>query len=318
MWIQTHHASLMSPGFLFASPETPQIQEDGFDEERLLLELGAICPGAPVLEVPFEALVDDELDFYLPEPAALSGRTWIYRGWMPTLEEYQRLEVWFAERDASLLVSSEEFERAHYLPEALEANPALRRFCPETKYTEEADRDLAFELAGTFSGEIFLKDHVKSAKPEMATYDARTRSRTLFDQACDVLEAARGERFERGYVLRAYADLLAPDGDVDLSGDGVDEARVFVVGGKAVAAYAYRSRPGIGEGLLASRFETWREELRELLSLDSPFFTLDIAQKPNGELVVLDVGDGGVSTIPAGSDPRPVLNALYAAAEFRG
>src|SRR5438105_1221227 len=76
------------------------------------------------------------------------------------------------------------------------------------------DRDDRFEEAWEVAAELgpppwIVKDHVKSAKefwhracfvPEGATHDQ-------FVDICETLLEARGDRFERGFVVRKYLEL---------------------------------------------------------------------------------------------------------------
>ena len=42
--------------------------------------------------------------------------------------------------------------------------------------------------------------------------------------------------------------------------------------------------------------------------IDSPFFTADVARAVDGHWVLIEINDGGISTVPAPVDPR----TLYA------
>jgi hypothetical protein len=44
--------------------------------------------------------------------------------------------------------------------------------------------------------------------------------------------------------------------------------------------------------------------------IDSPFFTMDLAQLESGDFAVVEVNDGGVSMLPASTDPRGLFGAL--------
>jgi len=47
-----------------------------------------------------------------------------------------------------------------------------------------------------------------------------------------------------------------------------------------------------------------------VLIVDSPFFTVDVARTIEDDRVVLEVGDGGVSTLPPTMDPRTLYRAI--------
>jgi hypothetical protein len=56
------------------------------------------------------------------------------------------------------------------------------------------------------------------------------------------------------------------------------------------------------------------EEATDIAAKITPtrFFTMDIALRTNGEWIVMELGDGGVSGLPDGADPRELYRPLEA------
>ncbi len=95
-------------------------------------------------------------------------------------------------------------------------------------------------------------------------------------------------------MLRKYEELVFrgyhPESGMRLS----EEYRAFFLGGKLVRLMEYWREATGGSGLTQSERE-WLEELAE--RVPSNFFTIDIARKVDGSLIVMEVGDGQVSGI---------------------
>jgi len=281
--------------FLFARPRSRQAQVDGFEDEWLALdELDQ-----EVHHVDFEALVDGEADQAcrrLPR-----RRTWVYRGWMLTQEEYEGLAEAIDDRGGRLLVDPQEYADAAYVPGWF---PAVADCSPPTRWIDGADLDEAWEAACELGPPPWVvKDHVKSAKElwHRACFVPGGADRAAFDEVCLALIEARGERFERGLVIRKYVQLAGlgyalPERPV------ADEHRLFFVDGKLAAHAPYHDveAPPLDAGAL--RFLGRR--------VDSPFFSADVARLPGGGHTVIEINDGGVSTIPATMDPRLLYQAL--------
>lgn len=267
---------------LFCRPEAPQQLDDGFElEADALDELGL-----PYAMIAMEDVVDGEFERALD--GALLEEEVLYRGWMLTGEEYEQLAVAIGERGAQLVTSHDEYAAAHYLPSWF---AAVASQSPATRWIEGDDLEEAWEAACELGAPPFVvKDHVKSVK-EMwfeACFVPGGASKLEMQGVCASLVEARGERFERGIVVRRFVPL-------------VYEHRMFFWRGRLIAEAPYHDVEAIER---PARFANLAS------AVESPFFSADIALTDAGEWLVLELGDGGVSTLPPTMDPRAFYRAL--------
>ncbi|MBJ6763785.1 ATP-grasp domain-containing protein [Myxococcaceae bacterium JPH2] len=234
---------------------------------------------------------------HLPERGRLRL---LYRGWMLTEAEYGELAEAVAERGHRLMTSPTQYASALYLPQWY---PKLARYTARSVWTEGTDAAEAWRLARALGPPPWiLKDHVKSAKEQWAEacYVPEGATAEDFARTCENLVDARGERFERGLVVRRYLPLKVmgrtPAGPAHL------EFRLFF------------SRRGL---LAAEPYHEFDVEVPDFTAftalarrIDSPFFTMDVAMLQDGGWAVVEVNDGGVSGLPPAVDPRDLFAAL--------
>ena len=149
-----------------------------------------------------------------------------------------------------------------------------------------------------------VKDHVKSAKEHWAEacFVPADATREQFAAIVERLVECRGERFERGVVVRRFLDLQTC-GRTE-AGPAFLEFRLFFVRQRLIAAESYWDFDV--EVPDFSAFEPLAARIR------SPFFVMDVAQLAGGGWCVIELNDGGVATLPASLDPRDLFGALAA------
>jgi hypothetical protein len=198
------------------------------------------------------------------------GSTVVYRGWMATAEEYTALVRAIEQCEASPLTTLEEYLAAHHLPNWY---PVLADLTPETRVFP-ADADLAAELRALGWGAYFIKDFVKSLKTGRGSV-----VRDPADGAAVVAELReyRG-RIEGGVCVRRVEEFVPGS-----------EQRYFVLKGIGYAAEG---------GLVPRAVQKCAERVA------SPFFSVDVARRSDGELRVVEIGDGQVSDLVGWSAAR--------------
>jgi len=267
---------------LFCRPEASQSLDDRFElEAQALDELGLTYD-----TITMEHVVDGELERAL-EGVRLDEEV-LYRGWMLTSEEYEQLAVAVADRGSELVTSHDEYEAAHYLPSWF---AAVASESPATRWIEGEDLEEAWAAACELGAPPFIvKDHVKSAKESWfeACFVPEGAGKAELQAICSALIEARGDRFERGLVVRRFVPL-------------VYEHRMFFWQGRLIAEPPYDDVEPIER---PARFANLGRVV------ESPFFSADIAFTEGGEWIVLELGDGGVSTLPPTMDPRAFYRAL--------
>lgn len=285
---------------LFGRPHVPQLAEDRFEIEVDAAEELGIESYA----IPLDPIVNGEPERALRRLPKPRHRTWLYRGWMLSEEEYTALYEAMADRGEELLVDPESFAEAMYMPNYV---PLLGSATAPTRWTEGEDIREAWEIAQELGPPPWIvKDHVKSAKerwhracfvPEGATYEE-------FAEVCDQLLQVRGDRFERGFVVRKYLDLATLPGWAPGRRRVTDEHRLVFWEGRLVAHAPYLD--------VESELDNPAQFAFLGRTIGSPFFTADVARLAGGGYTVIEVNDGGSSVLPEQMDPRDLYRAVLA------
>ena len=283
---------------LFGRPYAPLRADDRFELEVFAAEE----LGIESYSIPLDPVVNAEPERalrHLPRPR---DRRWLYRGWMLNEEEYASLHEAILERGEELVVDPESFAEAMYVPNYA---PLLGDRTAPTRWTEGEDIRDAWEAALELGPPPWvIKDHMKSAKeqwhracfvPEGSDFDD-------FSDRCERLLEVRGDRFERGFVVRKYLELATLPGWTVEQRRLTDEHRLVFWEGELVAHAPYYD--------LESTLEA-PEQFAYLGDLfGSPFFTADVARLASGGYTVIELNDGGCSTLPELLDPRDLYRAL--------
>ncbi len=283
---------------LFGRPHVVRHGEDRFEFEALAAEELGIDSYA----IPLDPVVNGEPERALRRLPRPRGRRWLYRGWMLSEEEYTGLHEALLERDEELVVDPESFAEAMYMPSYV---PLLGEHTAPTRWTEGEDIREAWEVAMELGPPPWIvKDHVKSAKelwhracfvPEGATYED-------FEDICECLVEARGDRFERGFVVRKYLELATLPGWTPEQRRVTDEHRLVFWEGRLVAHAPYLD--------VESTLENPGQFAFLGRALGSPFFTADVARLESGGHTVIEINDGGSSVLPEQMDPRELYRAI--------
>lgn len=208
------------------------------------------------------SMEDFECGDFKPRPTFAEGEKVIYRGWMLSPDNYAFLHAAIYKKGATPLTSLVQYRYCHYL---LEWYAACEEFTPKTIFTTK-DADFNALLADLDWQAYFIKDYVKSL-----TTSRGSVARNIEDiiEVIRQIEKYKGS-IEGGICIREYEHLLPET-----------EERYFVFKGKAFA------RDGIVPELVQ----------QIAVRVDSPLFSVDIVQAANGDLRLIELGDGQVSDI---------------------
>jgi hypothetical protein len=197
------------------------------------------------------------------KPTLPSHKTIIYRGWMLTREQYQKLSHAAETADSTMLTTPEDYLASHHLPNWY---PKIAEFTPETRFFA-AYADLELELSRLNWSGYFVKDFVKSLKTSRGSI---LRSPEEIKELVSQMVHFRGT-VEGGIVVRRLENLQPHS-----------ERRFFVLGGQPYTA-ADAPIPQIV-------FEVAKR-------LAQPFYSVDIAVNIENQPRVVEIGDGQVSDL---------------------
>jgi hypothetical protein len=190
---------------------------------------------------------------------------------MLTTDEYARLVIAIEAADANAFISRQEYLAAHYLPNWY---PLISEFTPVTRiYPAEAD--MAQELRQLNWGSYFVKDYVKSLK---------TSTGSVVREPAEIVKVLKDMMEYRGYIeggicIRQIEDFVPET-----------ETRFFVIRGTPHASDPGAAIPDVVR-CCAQR-------------IPSKFFSVDVVRRLDGELRIVEIGDGQVSDLVGWSASR--------------
>lgn len=267
--------------------------------------------GMDVSLISFEALTDeaDAEAATARVPAAAAPTLGIYRGWMLTTQQYGRLYDALRKCKIMLINSPEQYAHCHLLPQSYHKVESLT---PKTLWI--AKEDFALDnLAGLLepfgANPIIVKDYVKSRKHEWA-------EACFIPSAADTEAAARvvetflrrqGESLTGGLVFREFVEFVPltihPQSGMPLT----REFRLIFLDGEALAVSRYwDSGEYTGEVPPLDKFTAIAR------TIESRFFTMDVAQTRQGEWMIIELGDAQVAELPPDTDPSAFYAGLFA------
>ncbi|GAA5444877.1 hypothetical protein Misp06_03069 [Microbulbifer sp. NBRC 101763] len=201
-----------------------------------------------------------EFDEFRPKPQLNKGELILYRGWMMKPSVYEKLTSMVERKGGKMLTPPQSFIRSHHLPCWYES---CKKLTPETIFSD-SEKDLE-KLADDLGwGRFFVKDFVKSNYNERGSI-ANSPSEVL--EIVSLIKEHRGE-IEGGISLRRVEEYLPET-----------EQRYFVLNGRAYSA------DGNVPDLVS--------EISKIHA--APFYSVDVIQRSDGVLRLVELGDGQVS-----------------------
>lgn len=232
----------------------------------------------------------------------------IYRGWMLTPKDYLNLYNGLIQKGIELINSPNEYKHCHYLPESYEL---IKGKTPKSNWTNintSINDDLIVQLASEFGNNpIIVKDYVKSEKHhwEEACYIADASDKQNVLKVTNKFLNLRGIHLNEGLVFRQFEEL---EFLTDHSQSGMPltkEFRLFFCYKEVVSVFNYWD-----EGNYGNATPDLESFVGIAQNIDSNFFTMDIAQKKNGEWMIMELGDGQVAGLPDTAEIEKFYRAL--------
>ncbi len=220
----------------------------------------------------------------------------IYRGWMLTPSQYAKLYDSLATKSFKLINTPTEYQNCHYLPDSL---AFIEDHTPKTVFEKLSDTNNLQSIisrAATFGDNpVIVKDFVKSEKHDWDTacyVSAATNTEKLSSTIKNLIRL-RDKHLNEGIVIREFVELNDLTFHSKSGMPLTEEYRLFFCNKKLLGIYDYWEE---GEYKLSkpdtSKFETIAKDVQ------SNFFSMDIARKKTGELIIIELGDGQVAGLP--------------------
>jgi hypothetical protein len=215
-------------------------------------------------------------------------------------EQYRNLYEELSKKNYILVNDPIEYKNCHYLPDSLQF---IGNYTPKTifqKIENKEDIKKIIERVSVFNGKpVIIKDYVKSEKHywNTACYVENSSNKLFLNESILKFLELREDFLNEGIVIREFIELneLAKHSKSGMPLS--EEYRLFFFNNELLSVYNY-----------------WEEGNYETLKIDtkifeevaknikSNFFTMDIAREKNGNLIIIELGDGQVSGIPENID----------------
>lgn len=214
----------------------------------------------------------------------------IYRGWMLKPEQYNLLYKKLKEKDIFLVNSPLEYKIAHLLPNWYKI---IENETPFSKWTSDYSYHSIEQLLSEFQGSVIVKDFVKSRKHEWyeACFIEEVKERNKAREVIDTFIRRQDNDLVGGIVLREYVKLkqvgFHPKSGMPIA----EEYRGFYFAGELFAIIDYWNTKNT-DRLTENEIEYIKKIGKKI---KSNFFTIDFARTQDGELIIIEVGDGQVS-----------------------
>ncbi len=277
------------------------------DLPRLLLPHNPLDPRKPDFDFEDEHRAAREAGFEvglidtdrLELTRSVSSGPTLYRGWMVSADHYTELFKSLQEQGLDLLTTPESYRFAHHLPGW---HDTLRDYTPASTWFPQAQQWSASAVAAEL-GEApwIVKDYVKSAKHDWHDACYISHSERLAAVTGKFLEL-RGDDLEGGLVYRKFVPL-ASVGSHPKSGMPLTlEFRALRWKDRWLLKERYWE-----DGEYPDLQPPWESFEPVLASLPCQFYSVDIAMDEHGRWWIVEIGDGGVSGLPPGTD----VDAFY-------
>jgi hypothetical protein len=235
-------------------------------------------------------------------------RNVIYRGWMLTPNQYSFLYKSLLGKNYRLINTVTEYQNCHYLPDSLKFIEAKTPQTVFEKLLNDNSLEILIEKAKVFGNRpVIIKDFVKSEKHDWDTacFVDNASDTEKLKQTINNLILLRDKYLNEGIVVREFLELNDLTTHSKSGMPLKEEYRLFFYNKKLIGTYDYWEE---GEYLLSKPDTKEFEEIAK--NIESNFFSMDIARKKNGELIIIELGDGQVAGLPDKMDKNEFYKNL--------
>ena len=208
----------------------------------------------------------------------------ILRSWMLKESEYHELWSILHRNKFELINTPEQYLNCHHYPNVYKH---IKNWCPDSIWFDDITESVVEICRKHIGSDIIIKDYVKSEKgdDELFLLTQDLSSGEFFERVLKFKES-RGKLFNQGIVFKKCVNLRK-------YGNKTNEWRVFVYDGKIIS-FSQNTELGYGQQPVAPFLQ------QVISSIDSKFYTIDVAELENGEWIILECGDGQVSGLSPG------------------
>lgn len=249
----------------------------------------------------YEALVDEN-DALKAVSLALKSNSelGIYRGWMLKPDNYRQLFDALASIGIYLINNPAQYTHCHYLPESYSIIESYTPTSVWLKTSTKISIEQIMELIRPFGSQpIVVKDFVKSRKHEWETacYIPSASDCASVESVVRRFIELQGNNLNEGLVFREFIEFEPLSNHGQSKMPLTKEFRLFFLDGEPIYSVEYWDEGDYQEIIPPiSRF------VKVASSVQSRFFTMDVAKRIDGDWMIIELGDGGVAGLPDNAD----------------
>jgi hypothetical protein len=260
--------------------------------------------------VDFEALVDHQKPAAAVRrvKAASNPQLAVYRGWMLKPANYSQLYEALYEKGLRLINTPAAYKHCHHFPESYSV---IKEHSPASVFVpldESAGIEGIMRVLAPFGNRpVILKDYVKSRKHEWyeACYIPSASDRESVEKVVNRFLELQGDDLNEGLVFRQYVSFQ-PLASHSKSGMPLTkEYRLFFLDGGLLYSLEYWE-----EGDYSGVFPPANLFAEVARVVQSRFFTMDVAQRLDGEWEIIELGDAQVAGLPDNADVDKFYSVL--------
>ncbi|AFZ25083.1 hypothetical protein Cylst_2890 [Cylindrospermum stagnale PCC 7417] len=249
----------------------------------------------------YEALVDDHPLKAVSRIKSLNSCTLgIYRGWMLPPRSYQQLFEALVDQGIHLINDPDAYKHCHYFPESYSVIESCTPKSVWTKTIGDIATQELMELLHLFNSQpIVVKDFVKSRKHEWqeACYIPSASDISSVERVVRRFIELQGNQLSEGLVFREFIEFERLTQHSKSGMPLTKEFRIFFLDGEPIYTVEYWEE-GNYQGITPP-IDQFRQIAK---SVQSRFFTMDVAKKLDGEWMIIELGDGQVAGLPEKAD----------------
>lgn len=232
----------------------------------------------------------------------------VYRGWMLKPQVYEQLYEALAAKNLLLINSPAAYKYCHYLPASY---PLIQAMTPKSVWLQTnaaVPMEQIMALLKPFGERpVIVKDYVKSRKHEWneACYIPSAADREAVQRVVARFLQLQGEDLNEGLVFREFVEFEPLTTHSKSEMPLVKEFRLFVLDGQIISTTPYWEEGDYGQG--TSEEPPLAQFSHVVQSIQSRFFSMDVARKRDGGWNIVELGDGQVAGLPG----RMGVDAFY-------
>ena len=203
----------------------------------------------------------------------------ILRSWMLKKDQYSNLWNVLNKHGFTMINTPIQYLNCHYYPNV---HNKIEKYSPPSVWFEDLSNENCILMRNMIDGDVIIKDYVKSEKEseDIFILEKEVLNENLI-QRVHKFKESRGKLFNEGIVFKKKLNLKK-------YGNKTNEFRLFYLYHKLISI-SQNSELGFGNvpniDFLTTIVDT----------IDSNFFTIDLAELEDDSWAILECGDGSVS-----------------------